>query len=235
MSLEFKIDIFDPRKESLHEIVESVKDITADPKKITKDELTLVSDTRKMLGKHRTKIKEAGLAARNDANAYNKKVIAYEKDLIDIIEPEEKRLKGIEDAMKEHNIREVRREKLPEFKERLMAIGDSILVHAVSDDFILKMDPNEFEVYYNERVANHNERKKVEQEEKHLAEQAKIDEDKKKIEDEKNKLQHDKDIEKAKKETEARVKKEAKEEEVRVAKEEKANKDFDEVDTEPET
>ncbi len=218
MTLEFKIDIFDPRKESLEKIVDLVRDITADPKKITKDELALVSDTRKMLGKHRIKIAKAGLSARNEANAYAGKVIAYEKELIAIIEPEEKRLKGIEDSMKEHNIREVRREKLPEIRERLQSVELDI---TITDEELLDFDPNQLDAWFNNLVALKNEQDRIALESKQELGAAKREAERKVIEEERQKLEHDKDIEKAKKETEARVKKEAKEEEVRVTKEKK--------------
>ncbi len=146
---DFKPEIFDQNKEQLEAIKAEVANVTADPKTITKDELELVSGTRKKLKNARVQIKNRGKEAREAAVKFQKDVIAYEKELIDIIEPEELRLKGIEDEAKEHAMREERRKTLPEFKERLATIGDTV---EVDDDFLLSLDPNQRDQYYTSRL-----------------------------------------------------------------------------------
>jgi len=230
MSLEFNIEVFDPKKEVLLKVVESVKDITADPTKITKDELALVSDTRKKLMRYRTDIQKAGKATRDEALQFGRDVIAYEKELIGIIEPEELRLKDIETKTREYAIREVRREKLPELMERLHSIGDNLDPgDEPAESYLLSMDPNQFEAYYNQRVFDKNEadrialeeaeaKKKEEQEAEVLrvgeeqdkkAAELKAKEDE--IENERKQLERDKELEKAKKEAQIQADKEAKE------------------------
>lgn len=198
--LQFSPSIFDPNKEALEAIKASVKDITADPEKMTKEELELVNSTKNKLVKARTRIKEVGLAARAEANQYAKDVIAYEKELIGIIEPEELRLKGIEKEAKDIAVRKEREKTLPEFKEKLAAIGDGDtlekslmekfntvlpLSEKEYDDFLLSLDPNQRDVYYNERLGAHLEAKRIAAEEKEkaeaeakAAEQKKLDEQK---------------------------------------------------------
>ncbi len=54
-----------------------------------------------LLARTRTNITTAGKAAREDATAFSKAVIALEKDLVAIIEPEEKRVLALRDAFDE--------------------------------------------------------------------------------------------------------------------------------------
>lgn len=151
-NLEFKPEIFDPNKDTLNKVKEEVSKITADPEKITKEELETVSETRKTLVKYRTGIKARGKEVRDGAIKFQKDVIAYEKELIEIIEPEEKRLKEIEDGAKKYAMRQARLETLPEYKEKLASIGDSV---EISDDELLDMDPTQFQQYYNDRREAH--------------------------------------------------------------------------------
>ncbi len=203
MPLEFNIEVFDPKKEVLQKLVESVKNITADPAKITKEELAIVSDTRKTLMRHRTNIMKAGKATRDEALKFQRDVIAYEKELIGIIEPEELRLKDIEDKTKEYAIREVRREKLPELWARIIdVLGEEAVDHREDIEAkILEMDPNEFEAYYNEEVAAKNERDRLAQEEKE-----KVAEEQKEKEEAEQKEKEEEAAAKVKEEQEAKQK-----------------------------
>ena len=235
MTLKFEVTEFDPIKAELEVMVESVKDITADPKKITKEELELVHETHMKLVKQRTTIDKVGKEKREVANKYSADVIAYVKELTAIILPEEKRLKEIKDTVKEHNVREVRREKLPEQRERLDAIGADSKLY-VTDDELLAMDPNEFEAYYNDRVAAKNESDRLLAEEKERtdlkeredaqakkdadaakikaeqdAKQKEIDDAAKKVENDRLQLERDKELEEAKKKAQIQAEKDAKE------------------------
>jgi len=149
----FNPALIDPNESKLNAMVESVKDITADPQKITKEELVTVSDTRNKLVKMRTHVERVLKAEREEAKDYQKDVIAYEKKLIGIIEPEEIRLKKIEADTKAFNIRKVRLEKLPEMRARLASISIA-LNDNTCDEFLLTMDPNEFEEYYNNSLTS---------------------------------------------------------------------------------
>ena len=60
--------------------------------------LDQVHGARMVLKNTRIEIEKKGKAAREDANAFSKAVIAKEKELIGIISPEELRLQGLQDA-----------------------------------------------------------------------------------------------------------------------------------------
>lgn len=227
MSLKFEIEQFDPRKEELQEIVESVKDITADPKTISKEELALVSSTRKTLMRKRTDIAKAGKAAREAANQYNKDVIAYEKELIGIIAPEEERLKKIETETKEYNIRQVRMEKLPEMKERLVAIDPRIVEEFPDlDDHLLGLDPNDFEAFVNDMRATKLENDRLALEEEKQKEEERLAAERQELEAEKQKIQHEKEVKEAADNARAEAEAEAKKkEEERLAAEKKAKEE----------
>lgn len=173
-SIKFNIEMFDPRKEELQKLVLDSSKVTADPKDITKEELALVATTRKSIMKYRTSIKAKGLEARGVANQYNKDVLAYEKELLGVIAPEEDRLKEIESKVKEYRIKQVRKEKLPEVKERLATLQDGVVV---SDDELLAMDTTEIDAHYNERLTAKNEveRVKLEEDRKALAQEKEIE------------------------------------------------------------
>lgn len=187
--LKFSPEVFDPKKAELQAIAAEVALITADPEKMTKEDLELINTTKNKLVKARTTIEKAGKALRESANKFNKDVIAYEDELIAIIEPEEKRLKDIETAAKEYAMREERKKTLPEFRAKLDSIGDGIVA---TDEELLALDPNERDAYYNgrlgvkleaDRVAD--EARRAEEDAARAAEQKKLDDEREKIEAEK--------------------------------------------------
>lgn len=77
------------------------------------------------LSNTRTTITKTGKAARDDANAFSKAVIAEEKRLIDLIEPEESRLRGLRDGWDEAREAE-KREKAEAEARRIAAIREHI-------------------------------------------------------------------------------------------------------------
>lgn len=194
--LEFTPEVFDPKKAELTAIAAEVAQITADPSKMTKEDFELINSTKNKLVKARTRISKAGLAAREAANQYNRDVLAYEKELIAIIEPEEKRLKEIEAAAKEYAMKEERLKTLPEFKEKLAAIGDAV---EVSDDELLALDPNGRTEYYNSRLSAKLEADKAaadalraEEDAKRAAEDKRQADERERIENEKKRIQDEK-------------------------------------------
>lgn len=74
-----------------------------------------------VLKRTRVEIEKVGKAAREDANAYNKAIIAKENELIEIIDPEETRLLGLRDAWDVERRREKEEAERKE-RERLAAI-----------------------------------------------------------------------------------------------------------------
>ena len=149
--MKLDITIFNPNKANLEAIVNEVKDITADPKSITPQELTTIKDTKNKLVKARTMIQRTGKETREEALKYQKDVIAYEKELIGIIEPQETRLKTIITDVADYHLRKERRKHLADNKARLTSIGDDI---TIMDKEILAMDTTEFDAYYNQRLAD---------------------------------------------------------------------------------
>lgn len=78
-----------------------------------------------VLLKTRTTIKAVGKAAREDANAFSKAVIAEEDSLVALIEPEEKRVLALRDAWDE-KIAAEKRAKIEAERQRVTAIRDRI-------------------------------------------------------------------------------------------------------------
>lgn len=142
------IDKFSPAKAELQSLAEKAKLIT------TESSHEEIHQMRMTLVKTRTSITKTGKALRDDANAFNKAVLAKEKELLAIVEPEEMRLEALEETAKQAAEREKRKELLPHRKERLAAIGDGI---DVADEVLLDMDGPEFEEYVNQRQADKNE------------------------------------------------------------------------------
>lgn len=184
--LEFTPEVFDPKKAELQAIAAEVAQITADPSKMTKEDFELINTTKNKLVKVRTRITSAGKTAREAANKYNSDVIAYEKELIAIVEPQEKRLKEIEAAAKAYAMRQEREKTLPEFKAKLDSIGDDL---TISDEELLEFDPNQRTEYYNGRLSLKLEAdkaaadaKRAEEDEARAAEQKKLDEERERIE-----------------------------------------------------
>jgi len=150
LDLTFKPEVFDPNKDQLRAIAAEVAKIEADPEKMTKDTLELINTTKNKLVKARTRIQKIGKAQREPATKYAKEVKAYEDELLAILAPEEDRMKTLEKAAKEHAMREERMKTLPEYVEKLNAIGDGIVAE---QDFLLSLDPNQRDQYYNERLS----------------------------------------------------------------------------------
>jgi colicin import membrane protein len=221
------VEKFDPNIAELTAIVEATKNLTATDLE-DKTQLALVKEKRIELKKTRVKIEKAGLAARDEANKFSKAVIAYEKKLVGIIEPEEDRLAAIEEEAEKIAFRKEQLEKLPARKERMVKNGLAFFCQK-TDEELLELDAVAFEAFYNELGAlkvqydADQERMKREEAEKLLAEEnakKKAEQDAKEAElkaredavkAEEQRIAHEKEVEQAKKDTEARLKKEAEE------------------------
>lgn len=207
----FNIENFDPTVEQLQKIVEKTKDINVTNLK-DKEQISIVRSNRINLRDARVSITKKGKQLREDAIAFQKKVIEKEKELIAIIEPEETRLANIEEEAKQLVIREERLLKLPLRRQRVIDLN--IGISGDFDDITLGMDDEQFEAYFNKIVAEINEQNRInaleEQakkeaelkrqqeevnkklEELRAEEQKKIEAEKKKIEEEKAELQAEK-------------------------------------------
>ena len=171
---------FDPTVEALHAIVKKTKNITATDLE-DKSQLEVVKRNRLDIGKARITIEKRGKELRADALKFQKNVIAKEKELLDIINPEEDRLKQIEKDAEVLALKKERLEQLPKRKEILATNGVSM-----EDDVILTYDNNMFQHNMNILIAEKNrlETERIE------AEKAQLEQDKIKAEQvEKERLQ----------------------------------------------
>lgn len=191
---ESDIQKFDPTIADLQRMVENTKDITADTR------IDIIKESRIDFKKRRVQIEKYGKSLRDEANKFNKAVLAKENELIAIIEPEERRLEKIEKDAEAKILIESRREKIPARRERLAAIGDGV---EISDDDLLLMDANNFEAYVNLRVGDKLEKEKLEYEaeqkekdrvarEKLAADQKIMDDERKKLDEEREEIERQK-------------------------------------------
>lgn len=144
--MEMNLEKFDPTVAELTKVAEESRAIVItdfdDPKQIE-----AVHAKRIELKKTRVSIEKRGKELREDAVKFSKAVIAKEKELIAIIEPEEIRLDQLEDAAKQNAIEKERLRKWPERLERLKALEYK---GASSDDYVLRMMSDvDFETYIN--------------------------------------------------------------------------------------
>lgn len=113
-----------------------------------KDEIKKVKEARISIGKVITAIEEFGLNKRSFFTEINRKIMARQKELVAILEPEKDRLKAFEEEAKQKQEIADRMLVLPERKNQLAAIGDGLII---SDEYLLQMDSEEFVNYINRR------------------------------------------------------------------------------------
>lgn len=155
--MELNIEKFDPTTEQLTKMVVASKKIQVTDIN-DKGQIEVVRKARIELKTARVAITKKGKEMREEANAFQKAVIAKEKELVAIIEPEEIRLEAIEDEVKAQKLKEERVGLLPIRKEQLHAIGDDI---EVTDDELLDMDTETFSAYKNERISEKNQQDRL--------------------------------------------------------------------------
>lgn len=152
------IEKFQPKVEDLNILIALTSQV-----RITdfsdKEQAAEVKKNRIMLKEARIKIQKAGKAAREEALAFQKAVVAHEKFLIAIIDPEETRLKILEEEVEKMRIRGERTALLPERKRRLSEI-DPDGTH--DDEVLLGMDATEFQSYINQKIYLKNQKKQEE-------------------------------------------------------------------------
>lgn len=210
------LERFDPTREALTQMVEETKGITAIDLK-DKAQLTAVKNARIGFKNARVRIEKRGKELRADAIKFQRDVIAKEKELIAIIEPEEDRLKAIEHEAEQMRIREERIELLPSRKEKLARLEDGV---EVDDETLLGMDGPTFQGYINQRLSEKNERDRAEierQKEEQKKEQERLDNEKnareredKAREEERERIQREQQAEEDRKKRQAEEEKKAK-------------------------
>lgn len=206
LGMELNIEAFDPTEAELTSIV-------AETQKVTEESgMEIVKETRTKLVKARRRIEVTGKAMRDDANKFAKAVIAREKELVAIIEPEELRLKNIEAEVERRAVLEARKQALPVRIAALDSIGDGV---ECNEDMLLEMDDNAFTLYKAERITAWQE-----------IQTERIAEEQRKLDEEKARIAREQELEEAKKraaaEAEERAKLEA-DERIRAAEQAKAD------------
>jgi len=109
-------------------------------KEITAENVEDLTDGLKVLQKSRTYLTKKGKNLREESNEYSKMVIAKEKELLEIIRPEEERLQGIKLGIE----RNTRKAWLEDRKQKLISLDDGI---EIDDDSLLDMDEKTFDLY----------------------------------------------------------------------------------------
>lgn len=153
---------FSPARAELLKMVEVSK--TVDIKNVE-----AVHDTRIALRDARINITKRGKEMRDGALKFQKEVIAKEKELLGLIEPEEDRLTQVEEEIKLKKEMETRRDELPSRRDALATIGDTV---EASDEELLAMDDNEFNAYRIRRIEG-----KIAADRQALADKAQADEE----------------------------------------------------------
>lgn len=151
--MDLNIEQFNPTVAQLNQLV-SLSQVIVEVDIDDKEQMKAVHDHRIILRDARTAIAKTGKVLREEAVAFSKAVIAKEKELIAIIEPEEERLKALENEVAEKKERARRMAILPQRLEKLIAIKDDV---TFSELEVLSMSDEEFAFYYNRRVTAKNE------------------------------------------------------------------------------
>ena len=154
------IEKFDPTIEALTLMVKESGAITE------KSEPLEIRRVRLDLKNARIAITKRGKELREEAVAYQRAIIAKEKELVAIIEPEEDRLERIEEVARVRKEAEDRVNLLPMRRERLAELG---ITATITDDFLCMLDTVGFQEWTNDAVAIMNEARRIELEAKERA------------------------------------------------------------------
>lgn len=204
--MELNIEKFNPKKAELTELASKHRSLVINGTE-DKEGYELVKAARKELQQTRKEIVLVAKAMREDAVKFQKEVIAYEKDLIEILEPVEKDLKDKTDAIDEAIEMEKRKKLVPGRLETLAefgGIGDTGF--DTEEEFLCKMNNSQFDEFLNhkrgafflkQQTTLREEREKLE------TEKRAVEEATREVEREKQKAI---DIENARKEAEERAK-----------------------------
>ncbi len=222
--MDLNIEKFDPTTAELQKMANECKQITITDFE-DKKQLEIVHEKRMLLKNTRVRIEKKGKELRDDAVKFSKAVIAKEKELIGIIEPDEERFEKLEEEAKQYAIKKERLRKLPERRARLEQekVGEQL-----SDEQINELDDVSFEslitLLINARIISENLKKEAELK----AKQAEIEAKEKELKEKELAMQREKErldaIEQARLDGERR----AKEAQVQKEAEEKARKERDE-------
>jgi colicin import membrane protein len=173
--MELQIDKFTPQKAELQTLAAQYSALTIAGIQ-DKAGYKIVDEARKDLKRKRVEITKTGKELREEAVAFQKKVITVEKELVALIEPVELDLATKQEAIDKAIQMEKRRESLPYRQEQLKELGV-----VVADEFLLIMEDAAYLAFVTEKKAEkvaEQERQLKEQQEALAKAQAKLEEDK---------------------------------------------------------
>lgn len=225
--MEMNLEQFNPTLAELNRLAEESRSVTItdyeDPK-----QLEIVHKQRITLKSVRVAITKKGKELREEALTFQKAVIAKEKELIEIIQPEEDRLDALEEQAKLEAIKRERARKWPERLERLKEIEFD---PGTSDVYVLQqMSDVDFESFMNNAKAKIEAEKLARQRTEQLAKEAELKRKEEELEAKEKALKKEEEdrkrAEHEKAEAEAREKRRAEElEQARLEGERKAKED----------
>jgi len=158
------IEKFDPTIADLQSLVSLTSQVVVTDIN-DKGQIEAVKTNRILLRDARVAITKKGKEMRESALKFQKDVITRERELIAVIEPEEERLRLIEDEVKAKKLRAERFALLPERTKKLVDIGDG-KDYSDKTELLLGMDNDEFQAYLNTQMAQRNESVRLENERK---------------------------------------------------------------------
>jgi len=147
--------IFDPKIADLQAIVSDTSLITTIDL-TNESELEVFKACQKTLQQARLKVTNTGKALRDESNAYSKAVIAREKELLAVIEPEEQRLKNIKEDAEHAELLKVRASMTPVRVEEMAKAGLTT-EQLLTTEQMMEMDGNQFVEYIALKVQENNE------------------------------------------------------------------------------
>ena len=198
---------FNQTVEELTKQVEATKDISVENLE-DKNQIDRAKRARLDLRNIEIDIEKTGKSYRDIFTQANKQIMAKQKELLAITNPEIARLKEFEDKAKWEAIRKERVLSLPQRKEKLESLGEMVEDDLLSDEELLGLSDEGFNQYFANKVQE-------------KADKIKAQEDAKEAEQERQA-----ELERVREETEKRVKQEAEDrEKQRIAQEEQDKRD----------
>jgi len=182
--MSLSIEQFNPTVAELNSLAASSKELTVTDF-TDKNQLEAVKTKRIEIGKVRIAIEKTGKAMRDDAIKFQREVIAKEKELVAIIEPEELRLKALEEEAKNYAIKQERLRKQPERLARLKATGEWNPIPGM-EEAILELDDVGFEELINKLNIAHTEKEQAAKQAELDARQAELDRKQAEIDEKEN-------------------------------------------------
>lgn len=171
--MSLSIEQFNPTAAELKTLVASSKELTISDFS-NKEQIEAVKARCKELVSARTDVQDKGKLMRADALQFQRDVIALEKDLVAIIEPEELRLKRLLEEAKNYLIKQERLRKQPERLERLKATGEWEPVQGM-EEAILELDDVDFQGLIDRLNAAHTQKEQAKKDAEQAAKQAELD------------------------------------------------------------